>query len=148
MGRAKNGCFRNVRAETLSAALIEALFERNPKLDPKKSCLFGCGVATGLGAVWNTAKVEPMSSVAVFGLGAVGFAVVQAAKAIGCTHIVGIDTNPKKFELAKELGPCEGSGSPVAALKDATLLLGSLEVAPDEVTRRWQAPWDAKRGKQ
>ena len=79
----------------------------NPVLDPKRSCLFGCGVATGLGAVWNTAKVEPMSSVAVFGLGAVGFAVVQAAKAIGAHPIVGIDVNPKKFELAKKLGCTE-----------------------------------------
>jgi len=76
----------------------------NPSICPKKACLFGCGIATGLGAVWNTAKVEPFSSVAVFGLGAVGFAVVQAAKAIGCTTIVGIDVNPKKFALAKELG--------------------------------------------
>ena len=42
------------------------------------ACLFGCGVATGLGAVWNTCKVEAGSSVAVFGLGAVGLAVVQA----------------------------------------------------------------------
>jgi acetyl-CoA acyltransferase len=44
MGRAKNGCFRNVRAETLSAALIEALFERNPKLDPKEveDVIWGC----------------------------------------------------------------------------------------------------------
>jgi len=76
----------------------------DPVLDPKKSCLFGCGIATGLGAVWNTAKVEPFSSVAVFGLGAVGMAVVQGAKAIGATTIVGIDVNPKKFELAKSLG--------------------------------------------
>ena len=79
----------------------------NPTLDPKRACLFGCGVATGLGAVWNTAKVEPFSSVAVFGLGAVGFAVIQAAKSIGATHIVGIDVNPKKFELAKKLGCTE-----------------------------------------
>jgi len=76
----------------------------DPALDPRKSCLFGCGVATGLGAVWNTAKVEPFSSVVVFGLGAVGFAVVQAAKAIGAGPIVGVDVNPKKFDLAKQLG--------------------------------------------
>ncbi len=55
----------------------------SPELEPTKACLFGCGGATGLGAVWNTAKVEPFWSVAVFGLGAVGFAVVQAAKAVG-----------------------------------------------------------------
>lgn len=88
-------------------------------LAPEKACLFGCGIATGLGAVWNTAKVEPFSSVAVFGLGAVGLAVVQAAKAIGATEIVGIDLNPKKFELAKKLGctkcisPTDTDGKPM-----------------------------------
>jgi len=76
----------------------------NPKIDPKQSCLYGCGIATGLGAVWNTAKVEPFSSVAVFGLGAVGLAVVQAAKAVGAHPIIGIDVNEKKFDIAKQLG--------------------------------------------
>jgi S-(hydroxymethyl)glutathione dehydrogenase/alcohol dehydrogenase len=76
----------------------------NKEADFEKACLFGCGVATGLGAVWNNAKVEPFSSVAVFGLGAVGLAVVQGAKAVGATTIVGIDMNPKKFEIAKKLG--------------------------------------------
>lgn len=72
--------------------------------DPEKACLFGCGVSTGFGAVWNTAKVEAFSSVAVFGLGAVVLAVVQAAKAVGASHIVGVDINPKKFDLAKAIG--------------------------------------------
>jgi len=72
--------------------------------DLEKACLFGCGVATGLGAVWNSAKVEPFSSVAVFGLGAVGLAVIQGAKAVNCTSIVGIDVNASKFEIAKKLG--------------------------------------------
>ena len=76
----------------------------DPETTPEVACLFGCGVSTGLGAVWNTTKVEFGSSVAVFGLGAVGFAVVQAAKAAGASHIVGVDINPKKFELAKQLG--------------------------------------------
>jgi S-(hydroxymethyl)glutathione dehydrogenase/alcohol dehydrogenase len=78
------------------------------KIDPRapldKACLLGCGIATGLGAVWNNAKVEPFSSVAIFGLGAVGLAVIQGAKAVGATHIVGVDMNPKKFEIAKKLG--------------------------------------------
>lgn len=81
------------------------------KIDPSapfdKACLFGCGIATGLGAVWNNTKVEPFSSVAVFGLGAVGLAVIQGAKAVGATHIVGVDVNPKKFEIAKKLGATE-----------------------------------------
>lgn len=76
----------------------------NPEAELEKACLFGCGISTGLGAVWNNTKVEPFSSVAVFGLGAVGFAVIQAAKAVGASHIVGIDINPGKFALAKELG--------------------------------------------
>lgn len=79
----------------------------NPKADLKKACLFGCGVATGLGAVWNNAKVEPFSSVAVFGLGAVGLAVIQGAKAVGASCIYGIDIDPKKFEIAKKLGANE-----------------------------------------
>jgi len=76
----------------------------DPAVDLSKACLFGCGISTGLGAVWNNCKVEYGSSVAVFGLGAVGFAVVQACKAVGATHIVGVDVNPKKFEMAKTLG--------------------------------------------
>jgi S-(hydroxymethyl)glutathione dehydrogenase / alcohol dehydrogenase len=54
----------------------------NPAMPLEKACLFGCGVATGLGAVINTTKVHAGASVAVFGLGAVGLAVVQAAKVL------------------------------------------------------------------
>uniref|UniRef100_A0A6T5YCZ0 S-formylglutathione hydrolase n=1 Tax=Diacronema lutheri TaxID=2081491 RepID=A0A6T5YCZ0_DIALT len=67
-------------------------------------CLLGCGVSTGWGAVWNTCKVEAGSSVAVFGLGAVGLAVVQAAKIAGARAIYAIDTNASKFEAARALG--------------------------------------------
>ncbi|DBA02349.1 TPA: hypothetical protein N0F65_007168 [Lagenidium giganteum] len=78
------------------------------KIDPKapldKMCLFGCGISTGLGAVFNTTKVEPGSSVAVFGLGAVGLAVIQAAKIAGANRIFAIDTNPEKFQMAQSLG--------------------------------------------
>lgn len=69
-----------------------------------KVCLLGCGVATGWGAVYNTAKVKPGSSVAVFGLGAVGLAVIEAAKKAGASRIFAIDINPSKFEAAKEWG--------------------------------------------
>jgi S-(hydroxymethyl)glutathione dehydrogenase/alcohol dehydrogenase len=78
------------------------------KIDKKiplhKACLLGCGVSTGFGAVWNTCKVEPGSTVGVFGLGAVGLAVVQAAKMAGARRIFAIDTNDKKFEIAQQLG--------------------------------------------
>jgi len=76
----------------------------NKKADLKKACLFGCGVSTGLGAVWNTCKVETNATVAVFGLGAVGLAVIQGAKMAGSSRIIAIDINPEKFEIAKKLG--------------------------------------------
>jgi S-(hydroxymethyl)glutathione dehydrogenase/alcohol dehydrogenase len=76
----------------------------NPEADKEHACLFACGVATGLGAVWNTTKVEFGSTVAVFGLGAVGLSVVQACKMAGARRIIGVDTNPKKFDIAKSLG--------------------------------------------
>mmetsp|Transcript_3141 Transcript_3141/g.6504 ORF Transcript_3141/g.6504 Transcript_3141/m.6504 type:complete len:383 (-) Transcript_3141:62-1210(-) len=70
----------------------------------EKACLFGCGVSTGLGAVWNTCKVEVDSSVAVFGLGAVGLAVIQGAKMAGASRIIAVDINPEKFAAAVALG--------------------------------------------
>lgn len=66
--------------------------------------LLGCGVSTGLGAVWNTCNVEGGSSVAVFGLGAVGLSVIQGAQMRGAKKIFAIDTNPKKFEAATKMG--------------------------------------------
>lgn len=75
-----------------------------PAMPLYKACLFGCGVSTGLGAVLNTTKVEPGSSVAVFGLGAVGLAVVQAAKIAGAGRIIGVDLNPAKETIARDFG--------------------------------------------
>ena len=69
-----------------------------------KICLLGCGVTTGIGAVLHTAKVEPGAKVAVFGLGGVGVSVVQGAVLAGAERIIGIDIDPGKFELAKQLG--------------------------------------------
>lgn len=69
-----------------------------------KASVMGCAVPTGMGAVRNTAKVEPGATVAVFGLGAVGMAVIQGAKMVGAGRIIGIDTNPNKFPLARSLG--------------------------------------------
>lgn len=72
-----------------------------------KASVMGCAIPTGMGAVRNTAKVEPGSTVAVFGLGAVGMAVIQGAKMVGAGRIIGIDTNPSKFPLARGLGATE-----------------------------------------
>ncbi len=70
----------------------------------EKVCYIGCGVTTGLGAVVNTAKVEPGSTVAVFGLGGIGLNVIQGARMVGADRIIGIDTNPGKKPLAEKFG--------------------------------------------
>ena len=70
----------------------------------EKVCLLGCGITTGIGAVLNTAKVEPGASVAVFGLGGVGLSAIQGATMAKAGRILAIDINPDKFELAKQLG--------------------------------------------
>ena len=69
-----------------------------------KVCYIGCGVTTGLGAVMNTAKVEPGANVAVFGLGGIGLNVIQGARIAGADRIIGVDLNPAKRELAEKFG--------------------------------------------
>ncbi len=88
-----------------------------------KICLFGCAVSTGIGAVLYTAKVEPGSKVAVFGLGGVGLSVIQGAVLAGAEQIIAIDTNPKKFELARQFGATECLSPTDADLVEAVLEL-------------------------
>lgn len=91
-----------------------------------KVCLIGCGVTTGLGAVVNTAKVEPGANVVVFGLGGVGLNVIQGAKMVGANMIIGVDLNPAKRALAENFGmthfvnPQEIDGDLVSYLIDLT----------------------------
>ena len=84
-----------------------AVAKINPEAPLEKVCLLGCGVTTGIGAVHNTAKVEQGSSVAVFGLGGIGLAVIIGAVQAGAERIIGIDINPDKFTIARELGATE-----------------------------------------
>jgi len=69
-----------------------------------KVCYIGCGVTTGIGAVINTAKVEPGANVVVFGLGGIGLNVVQGARMVGANMIVGVDLNPAREALARKFG--------------------------------------------
>ena len=69
-----------------------------------KVCYIGCGVTTGLGAVMNTARVEPGAKCIVFGLGGIGLNVVQGLRIVGADMIVGVDTNPAKRPLAEKFG--------------------------------------------
>ncbi|KGM53031.1 S-(hydroxymethyl)glutathione dehydrogenase [Lysobacter concretionis Ko07 = DSM 16239] len=81
-----------------------SLAKINPDANPEQVCLLGCGVTTGIGAVHNTAKVAEGDSVAVFGLGAIGLAVIQGAVQAKAGRIIAIDTNPDKFALARQMG--------------------------------------------
>ena len=91
-----------------------------------KVCYIGCGVTTGIGAVINTAKVEPGANVVVFGLGGIGLNVIQGARMVGANMIVGVDTNPKKRTLGEKFGmthfvnPKEVEGDLVAHIVDIT----------------------------
>lgn len=90
---------------TVVAAISVCKVDSSAGLD--KVCLLGCGISTGYGAALNTAKVEPGSSCAVFGLGAVGLATIMGCKKAGASRIIGVDINPAKFETAKQFGATE-----------------------------------------
>lgn len=87
---------------TVVAEIAVAKINKAAPLD--KVCLLGCGITTGVGAVLNTAKVEPGSTVAVFGLGGIGLSVVQGAVMAKASRIIAIDLNPTKYEMAQALG--------------------------------------------
>ena len=69
-----------------------------------KACYVGCGVTTGVGAVVNTAKVEPGANVVVFGLGGIGLNVIQGARLAGADKIIGVDINSEKEEWGRKFG--------------------------------------------
>jgi S-(hydroxymethyl)glutathione dehydrogenase / alcohol dehydrogenase len=91
-----------------------------------KVCYIGCGVTTGIGAVINTAKVEPGANVVVFGLGGIGLNVIQGARLVGAGMIVGVDLNPSRRALAEKFGmthfvnPREVEGDLVAHIVNLT----------------------------
>jgi S-(hydroxymethyl)glutathione dehydrogenase / alcohol dehydrogenase len=87
---------------TVVPEIALARIRKDAPLD--KVCLLGCGITTGIGAVLNTAKVEPGATVAVFGLGGIGISVVQGAAMAGAGRIIGIDLNPAKFDMARQFG--------------------------------------------
>jgi len=70
----------------------------------ERVCLLGCGITTGFGAALNTAGVEPGSTTAVWGLGAVGLATIMGCKAAGAERIIGVDINPDKFDIGEFVG--------------------------------------------
>jgi S-(hydroxymethyl)glutathione dehydrogenase / alcohol dehydrogenase len=103
-----------------------ALAQIRPDAPFDKVCYIGCGVTTGIGAVINTAKVEPGANVVVFGLGGIGLNVVQGARMASANMIVGVDVNPARRALAEKFGmthfvnPKDAGGDLVAHLVDLT----------------------------
>ncbi len=99
------------------------------KIDPDipldRAALVGCGVMTGVGAVFNAAKVEPGATVAVIGCGGVGLSAVNGAALAGAERVIAIDTQPSKLDLAKELGATDtlnvsNVDDPVKAIRELT----------------------------
>lgn len=101
-----------------------ALVKITPEMPLDRAALLGCGVATGLGAVFNTAGVEPGQSVAVVGCGGVGLAAVQAARIAEAGRIIAVDRIAEKLELAERLGATHGVNAdtqdPIAEIQDVT----------------------------
>lgn len=115
-----SGCGSMAEYATVSA---ENLIKIDPKIPLDCAALVGCGVTTGVGAVFNTAKVEPGSSVAVFGCGGVGLSVIQGARIAGAEKIIAIDTLQPKLEMAKRFGATDSilfTEDPTKALKKMT----------------------------
>jgi alcohol dehydrogenase len=107
-----------------TVAAQESLIRIDASLPLEKAALFGCAVMTGVGAVVNTARVEPGTGVAIFGLGGVGLSAVLGAGAAGAHPIIAVDLLPAKLELARKLGASHtlqaGSLDVVQAIRDLT----------------------------
>ncbi|KAJ0900632.1 putative alcohol dehydrogenase [Helianthus annuus] len=116
IGREETSRFTDINGETLYHFLFVSSFSEytvvdiahvtkiDPQTPPDRACLFTCGVAAGLGAACKRANVEAGTSVAIFGLGAIGLAVAEGARLCGAKKIIGVDVNPDKFEIGKKFG--------------------------------------------
>jgi S-(hydroxymethyl)glutathione dehydrogenase/alcohol dehydrogenase len=102
----------------------QALVKIDQDMPFDKAALIGCGVTTGLGAVFRTARVAPGETVAVIGCGGIGLSAIQGARIAGANNIIAVDTNPAKLALAQQLGATHvvdaASDDPVAAVKALT----------------------------
>ena len=107
-----------------SVTTPESLTKINKDIPLDIAVLFGCAVMTGVGAVMNTARVEPGTAVAVFGMGGVGLSTVMGAKAAGAYPIIAVDRLAPKLELARKAGATHvvnaSECDPVQAVKDLT----------------------------
>ena len=117
-----SGCGTMAGYATVSA---ENLIKIDPKIPMECAALVGCAVTTGVGAVFNTAKVEPGSTVVVFGCGGVGLSAIQGARIAGAERVIAIDTLEPKLAMAKKFGATDTilakpGEDPVKTLKKLT----------------------------
>jgi alcohol dehydrogenase len=102
----------------------QSLVKIDPAIPFAIASVFGCAVMTGAGAVFNTAKLRPGDSAAVFGIGGVGLSAIMAAKAAGAFPIIAVDRLPQKLEVALQAGATHtvnaASDDPVSAIRDIT----------------------------
>jgi alcohol dehydrogenase len=107
-----------------TVAAQESLVKIDPALPLESAALFGCAAITGVGAVINTARVEPGTAVAIWGLGGVGLSAVMGARLAGAWPIIAVDLLPAKLELARELGATAlvdaSQSDPVEAVRELT----------------------------
>ncbi len=105
-----------------------ALVKIDEEMPLDKASLIGCGVTTGLGAVFRTAKIEPGSTVAVIGCGGIGLSAVQGARIAGANKVIAVDMVSSKLELAQTLGATHvinaSEGDPVEQVREITNGLG------------------------
>jgi len=113
---------------TMSTATVvpeQAVIRIDVDIPWTSACILGCCVMTGYGSVVNAAKVEPGSSIAVIGAGAVGLCTIQAARIAGATTIIAIDVNPQKLEYARRFG---ATHTILATPADTGLLVAAQQV--------------------
>lgn len=120
-----NACSHHLGVSAFSqftVAAQESLVKIDPSLPLPMAALFGCAVMTGVGAVVNTAGVEPGTSVAIFGMGGVGLSTVMGARAAGAFPIIAVDLVDEKLALAGEVGATHtinaATDDPIGAIKD------------------------------
>ncbi|XP_074279155.1 alcohol dehydrogenase-like 7 [Silene latifolia] len=116
MPREESSRFMDMKGETIFHFLFVSSFSQytvvdiahvtkiDSSLPPNRACLLSCGVSTGIGAAWRAANITPGSTVAIFGLGAIGLAVAEGARFCGAAKIIAVDVNPEKFEIGKKFG--------------------------------------------
>ncbi len=102
------GTMANIGSFSDQMLVDERALVRIPEsMPPALAAIVGCAVVTGLGSVFNVARVRPTDTVAVIGCGGVGLNVVQGARIAGASRVVAIDVSPSKLELARKVGATE-----------------------------------------